>query len=87
MTASPETLENLLESDLDRIFGELADDESSTELYRALTNNRWSNNDGPDGHVALSWGRAGQIFPARRPGRITATRRGLIDRAANGRTR
>jgi hypothetical protein len=61
MTADPHALERLLTSELDQVFADLADDEGSSELYRALTNNRWGKPDGPDGYVSLSWTRAEEI--------------------------
>jgi hypothetical protein len=61
MASDPHVLERLLTSDLDQVFADLADGEGSTELYRALTNNRWGKPDGPDGWVSLSWTRAEEI--------------------------
>jgi hypothetical protein len=60
MTASPETLERLLEHDLDGVFDQLADDASSAELYRALASTRWGRR-GAAGHVSLSWSRAAAL--------------------------
>src|SRR4051812_49539824 len=58
---STETLERELISDLEQMEDRLADEEFSTELYRALTNNVVRKQDGPDGHVSLSWSRAEEI--------------------------
>ena len=55
MTA--ETLERELISDLATLGERFADEEFSTELYRALTNNRWRKSEGRE-HVSLSWSRA-----------------------------
>ena len=57
-----EALEQELVEDLASLEERFADDEFSTELYRALTNNVWrKDDDGPDGHVSLSWGRAEEL--------------------------
>ncbi len=69
MSEQPMELERELVSDLSRLGDRFLDDEFSTELYRALTNNTWSKRDGPDGHVSLSWGRAEAIVNDLRAGR------------------
>jgi hypothetical protein len=56
-----ETLERELVRDLHALEERFADDEFASELYRALTNRIWRKQDGPDGHVSLSWGRAEEI--------------------------
>jgi hypothetical protein len=58
---STDTLERELINDLERLEERFADDEFSTDLYRALTNNVIRKQDGPDGHVSLSWSRAEEI--------------------------
>jgi hypothetical protein len=62
----PEVGLQLLQADLQRLGDRMRDEKFCTELYRALTNNRWSK----DGEaVALSWKRAEEL--------INAVRRGL----------
>jgi hypothetical protein len=58
MPSSPEALERVLEADLDKLFAGLVDDWSSVELYRALSETRWTKTDRPGEHVALDAGRA-----------------------------
>ena len=58
MTGSAEILERELANDLTTLEERFADDEFSTQLYRALTNNAWSKEGGPEGRVSLSWSRA-----------------------------
>ena len=59
MTETAETLEQELVRDLAPLGERLArDEEFCADLYRALANNRWRKEGGPDGHVALSWSRA-----------------------------
>ena len=58
MTGSAEILERELANDLATLDERFADEEFSTELYRALTNNTWSKGGGPEGRVSLSWSRA-----------------------------
>ncbi len=58
MTQPAETLERALAADLTALEQRFADEEFSTELYRALANRVWRKADGPEGHVSLSWGRA-----------------------------
>ena len=58
MTGSAEILERELANDLATLEERFADDEFSTELYRALTNNTWTKDGGPEGRVSLSWSRA-----------------------------
>ena len=61
MTDSPETIEGRLVADLARLGERFADEEFSTELYRALANRVWRKAAGPDGHVSLSWRRAESV--------------------------
>jgi hypothetical protein len=56
-----ETLERELVRDLQEMDERFADDEFSSELYRALANNVWRKQGGPDGHISLSWSRAEEI--------------------------
>ena len=57
-----EAVEQELVEDLVALEDRFADEEFSTELYRALTNNVWrKDDDGPEGHVSLSWGRAEEL--------------------------
>ena len=58
MTRNAEILERELANDLATLEERFADEEFSTELYRALTNNAWSKEGGPEGRVSLSWSRA-----------------------------
>jgi hypothetical protein len=58
MSAPIETLESQLRHDLEPISDRFGDDEFCTELYRALTNRTLSKDDGPGGHLVLSWNRA-----------------------------
>ena len=60
MTA--EAIELELVQDLEALGERFPDEEFSTELYRALTNNVWcKDDDGPEGHLSLSWGRAEEL--------------------------
>lgn len=61
MKETSETIEGRLVADLASLAERFADDEFSTELYRALTNRVWRKADGPDGHVSLSWNRAESV--------------------------
>ena len=61
MSETAEALELELADDLATLGERFADDEFSTELYRALTNNVWRKTGGPQGHVSLSWGRAEKL--------------------------
>ena len=54
----PEDLERHLARDLDEVGERFTDVEFSTQLYRALANNRWTKQDELDGSIALSWSRA-----------------------------
>ena len=58
MAEGPTALERALMEDLATLGERFADEEFSTELYRALANNTWHKSGGPDGHVSFSWGRA-----------------------------
>jgi hypothetical protein len=61
MTDAPVALEGKLHDDVVALGEEFADDESATELYRALANTVWRTRNGPEGHVSLSWSRAEAI--------------------------
>ena len=61
MTGTAELLERELIEDLSALDERFADEEFSTELYRALTNNVWRKRRGAEGHVSFSWGRAEQL--------------------------
>ena len=61
MTGGAETLERELVNDLASLEERFADEEFSTELYRALAGDTWTKDGGPPGHVALSWSRAEQV--------------------------
>ena len=54
MARSRGALEQMLEANLDMLFEGLADDWSSVELYRALSQTRLVKPDGPGGQVSLS---------------------------------
>src|SRR4051794_20452049 len=66
MAASRGALEHVLEADLDTLFAGLADDWSSVELYRALSQTRLVKADGPDGQLSLSAKRADALVNASR---------------------
>jgi hypothetical protein len=62
MAQAAETLERELVRDLETLGERIArDEEFCGDLYRALTNNRWRKDGGPEGHVSLSWGRAEEL--------------------------
>ena len=61
MGGSAETLERELVLDLATLAERFADEEFSSELYRALTNNKWRNERAPEAHVSLSWNRAEEL--------------------------
>ena len=61
MTEGPTALERELGRDLSTLRERFADEEFSTKLYRALTNNVWRKRGGLAGHVSFSWGRAEQL--------------------------
>jgi len=61
MRAPIETLEGELVRDLGGLSDRLSDDRFCVELYRALTNRTLSKDDGPDGHLVLSWNRAAEF--------------------------
>ena len=61
MSQAAETLEAQLLRDLGGLGDRFVDDEFSSELYRALTNNRWQKESGPEGAVSLSWSRAEEL--------------------------
>jgi len=61
MTEGAEALERALREDLATLDERFADEEFSSDLYRALANNVWRKDGGPGGHVSLSWGRAEQL--------------------------
>ena len=54
-------LEDALLRDLFPLRDRLREEWFARELYRALTNTAWRKQDGPEGHVSLSWGRAESI--------------------------
>jgi len=54
--------EQTLSHDLESLDERLADDSFAEELYRALTNTTWRKQDGPDGHVSLSWTHAERLI-------------------------
>jgi hypothetical protein len=56
-----ETLERELVRDLGTLEERFIDREFASDVYRALANNIWRKQDGPDGHVSVSWGRAEEI--------------------------
>lgn len=60
MPATPEELEQELVRDLEQLAERFADEEFSTELYRALANNVWRR-DGGEGGISLSWRRAEEL--------------------------
>jgi hypothetical protein len=59
---SAEELERQLIRDLDQAGERMTDAELGRQLYRALANNRWQKDDGPEGALALSWSRAEQLI-------------------------
>ena len=56
-----DTLERELVRDLDSLEQRLVDREFASDVYRALTNNIWRKQDGPEGHISISWSRAEEI--------------------------
>src|SRR4051812_3010096 len=62
VTDSTEDLERELLGDLFPLRHRLRDDWFARELYHALTNTTWRKQDGPEGHLSLSWGRAARII-------------------------
>ena len=58
MSALIETLESQLVRDLEGLSDRFGDEAFCAELYRALTNRTLSKDDGPGGHLVLSWNRA-----------------------------
>ena len=61
MSGNAELLEQELLRDLATLEQRFADEQFSTELYRALTNNVWRKGAAPGGHVSLSWRRADEL--------------------------
>ena len=61
MATTPEALEQELRDDLATLEERFADEEFSSELYRALANNRWRKEGGAEEHVSLSWSRAERL--------------------------
>jgi hypothetical protein len=62
MAQAAETLERELGHDLETLADRIGrDEEFCGDLYRALTNNRWRKDGGPEGHVSLSWSRAEEL--------------------------
>ena len=55
MSGDSEQLERELSEDLETLGERFADEEFSTEMYRALANNVWRKG---SGGVSLSWNRA-----------------------------
>lgn len=60
-STAAEALERELKDDLATLDERFADEEFSTELYRALANSTWRKEGGREGHVALSWSRAEEL--------------------------
>jgi hypothetical protein len=58
--AEDEAVQQALRDDLSRLAGELADDQSAADLYRALANNVWLK-EGAGGKVSLSWKEAERL--------------------------
>jgi len=56
-----EDLERELLRDLFPLRDRLREEWFATELYHALTNTAWRKQNGPDGHLSLSWNRAERI--------------------------
>jgi hypothetical protein len=54
-------LEDALLRDLFPLRDRLRDEWFARELYQALTNTSWRKQDGPEGHLSLSWSRAEAI--------------------------
>ena len=54
-------LEDALLRDLFPLRDRLREEWFARELYRALTNTAWRKQDGPDGHLSVSWARAERI--------------------------
>jgi hypothetical protein len=61
MTTTSLALELELVIDLEALTERFDDEEFCRDLYRALANNVWHKDDGPDGHVSFSWKRAEQL--------------------------
>lgn len=61
MGTTAEALEQELRDDLATLEERFADEEFSSDLYRALANNRWGKEGGPDERVSLSWNRAERL--------------------------
>jgi hypothetical protein len=58
--AEDEALQQALRDDLSRLAAELVDDQSATDLYRALANNVW-HKEAVAGKVSLSWKEAERL--------------------------
>ena len=58
MTDARAALDSMLRDDALGLGEAFADEESAAELYRALANTVWRTDNGPEGHVSLSWARA-----------------------------
>lgn len=65
MATDPHRLELELTDDLATLGEQFTDADFCRELYRTLTNTRWTKRDW-DGYVSLSWQRAEEIIGARR---------------------
>jgi hypothetical protein len=61
VTDSTDDLERELLRDLFPLRHRVRDDWYARELYDALTNTTWRKQDGPEGHLSLSWGRAARV--------------------------
>jgi alkylated DNA repair dioxygenase AlkB len=61
MGTPAEALERELRDDLATLAERFGDEEFSSDLYRALANNRWEKEGGPEGRVSLSWSRAERL--------------------------
>jgi hypothetical protein len=61
MSVPTETLESQLIRDLAGLSNRFGDERFCAELYRALTNRTLSKDDGPGGHLVLSWNRAAEF--------------------------
>jgi hypothetical protein len=68
VAVTAQTIERQLMQDLRTLGDRFADEKLSTELYRALARNAWRKQAGPEGHVALSFGRAEEIVNELRAG-------------------
>src|SRR5436305_10808559 len=65
MATDPQRLDVELMDDLTMLGDRLVDAEFCRDLYRTLTNARWTK-DGFDGHVSLSWTHVAEVIDALR---------------------